>query len=94
MATFFMFGTYSEDALKSMSTKRTQKGIEIIKQMGGEVKSMHALLGEFDLIFQVEFPDMKTAMKASVALTKFTGISFITAQAVTVDEFDSLVAGM
>lgn len=93
MATFFMFGKYSADAFRNMSTERTTKGVELIKNYGGEVKSMHALLGEYDLIFQVDFPDLKTAMKASVALSKYTGIGFVTSQALRVEEFDDLVAG-
>jgi hypothetical protein len=36
---------------------------------------------------------MKEAMKASVELTKLLGISFTTAPAVTVEEFDELIEG-
>ena len=94
MATFFMFGRYSTDALKDMSAKRTEESIELIKKFGGEVKSMHAMLGEYDLIFQVDFPDFKTAMKVSVVLNKLTGIRFVTSQTMGVEEFDNLVAGI
>ena len=36
------------------------------------------------------FPGMEDAMRASVALTRLTGIGFNTTAAVTVDEFDRL----
>ena len=91
MATFVMIGKYSLEALKGMSTDRTDKGISLIKKHGGEVKSMYALLGEKDLVFIVDFPDVKQAMGASVALSKATGISFATSQAVPVEEFDKLI---
>jgi len=91
MATFFMFGTYSSDAMKTMSSKRTAKAVGVIKKYGGKVISMYALLGEKDLVFIVSLPNMEQAMKASVALHKLTGISFSTSPAVTVEEFDRLM---
>jgi len=62
-----------------------------LKKFKGEVKSMYALLGEKDLVFIVTFPDVTQAMKASVALSKLTGISFTTLPAVTVEEFDKMM---
>jgi uncharacterized protein with GYD domain len=53
---------------------------------------MYALLGEKDLVFIVTLPGTKEAMKASVSLSKLTGISFTTSPAVTVDEFDKILA--
>ena len=94
MATFFMFGSYSAEALKGMSKKRTDAVTKLVKKQGGEVVSMYALLGKTDLVFIVKFPDTAGAMKASVAIAKITGISFTTAPAVTVKEFDELQAGL
>jgi len=91
MATFFMFGKYSPEATKTMSSKRTTKAVDVIKKYGGTVNSMYALLGEKDLVFIVTLPAMEQAMKASVALHKLTGISFSTSPAVTVEEFDRLM---
>ena len=51
---------------------------------------MYALLGEYDLLFCVELPDVEQAMKASVVLTKLTGISFNSCPAVKVETFDRL----
>ena len=92
MATFFMFGKYSLDGLKGMSADRTKKIVNVIEGFGGKVKSMHALLGESDLIFIADFPGAEQAMQSSVALTKQTNISFSTSPAVTVEEFDNLTA--
>jgi uncharacterized protein with GYD domain len=93
MATFFMFGKYTSAAIKEMSIERTQQTADEIKKLGGEMKAMHALLGEYDLLFCVELPGVDDAMKASVTLTRLTGISFTTCPAVTVETFDRLVAG-
>ena len=93
MATFLMFGKYSAQALGEMSAERTRSAVEMIKKFGGEVQSMYATLGTSDLVFVLSFPGNDEAIKASVALSKMTGISFSTAPAVTVAEFDKLMAG-
>ena len=92
MATFFMFGRYSAEALKGINPKRTKEAESLIKKFQGEVKGMYSLLGEKDLVFILTFPGMEQAMKASVALSKMTGISFTTFPAVTVEEFDKMMA--
>lgn len=92
MATFIMCGKYSLEAIKQISAERTQKSLELFKKFGGEVKAMYALLGEKDLLFVAELPGVAEAMKASVALSKMTGIAFTTSPAVSVEEFDKLMA--
>jgi uncharacterized protein with GYD domain len=92
MSTVFMFGKYSIESLKEMSAERTKKIISLVEKCNGKVNSMHAILGEYDLIFITEFPNIEQAMKASVGLTKLTGIAFSTSPAVSVAEFDKLTA--
>jgi len=55
-------------------------------------ESMYVLLGEKDLVFIVNFPEIEQAIKASVALSKLTGISFTTLPAVSVEEFDKMIS--
>ena len=92
MATFFMFGKYNAEAIKSISISRTEAAMATVRELGGEVNGMYALLGEYDLLFCVDLPDVEQAMKASVALTKLTGISFNSCPAVKVEAFDRLTA--
>lgn len=87
-----MFGRYSAEALKGMGAQRTKKAESVINKLGGKVEAMYALLGEKDLVLIVNFPGTEPAIKASVSLSKMTGISFTTLPAVTVEEFDKLVA--
>ena len=91
MATYFLFGKYSADAIKGISAKRTDKAAALIQKYGGELKSGYALLGEHDLVLIVEVSDMEQAMKISVALSKLTGIAFATAPAVSVEDFDKIM---
>ncbi len=92
MATFLMFGKYTPEAVKGICGERTKKAVSLLKKFGGEVKSIYALLGEKDLLLIVTFPGLEEAMKASVALSKLTGVSFTTSPAVTVEEFDKMMA--
>lgn len=92
MTTFFMFGKYSSEALKEMSAERTDKAVSLIKKFGGELNSMYALLGEQDLVLIVDFPELEQAIKASVALTKMTGVSFTSSPAVPVEDFDKMIS--
>jgi len=91
MATFFLNGKYSSEALKGISMERTDKAEELIKELGGEIISKYVLLGENDLVIIVDFPNITGVLKASVALNQLTGISFTTSPAITVDEFDVLM---
>jgi len=92
LATFFMFGKYNAEAIETISISRTEQAMETVRQLGGEVNGMYALLGEYDLLFCIELPDVELAMKASVALTKLTGISFNSCPAIKVETFDRLTA--
>jgi uncharacterized protein with GYD domain len=94
MATFVMLGKYTPQALTDLSAKRTKEALALVKQHKGEVQLMYATLGQNDLLLVLDFPGIKEAMKASVALTKLTGIGFTTSPAVPVDVFDKLAAGL
>ena len=91
MATYFMFGKYSAHAMREITSGRTQESVKSVERFGGSVKAIYALLGEHDLVMIVDLPDTEHALKASVALGKLTGISFSTARAVPIEEFDRMI---
>ena len=93
MATFLMFGKYSVEGVKGISSQRTKKATDLIKKQGGQVKAIYAMLGMADLLVIVDLPGVEAALQTSVALGKLTGISFCTHPAVPVEEFDKLMAG-
>ena len=93
MATFLMFGKYTAQAMQEMSPGRTQKVRDQVKELGGEVKAIYAVLGKKDLLLVVTLPGIEAAMKASLTLSKMTGISFSTSPALPVEEFDKLIGG-
>ena len=91
MATYLMFGTYSQEGMKAMSAERTDRAIALIEKHGGKATAGYALLGEKDLLLILDLPGTEAAMKTSVALSKMLGIGFTTAPAVTIEEFDKLI---
>ena len=91
MATYFMFGNYSQNSVQNISAKRTADSISLIEEHGGKLTAGYALLGDIDLILIVEFPSNEDAMKTSVALSKMLGVAFTTAPAVNFEQFDKLV---
>jgi len=90
MAKFVMVGKYSAEAVRGITAERTQKVLSTIKDAGGKVQSMYAMLGPDDLLFIVDFPSVQNAMKASITLTQLTGIGFCTSPAITAEEFDKI----
>ena len=91
MATYLMFGRYSQDSVEKISARRTDEANELIKKNGGSVKGGYALLGENDLVLMVDFPDVSAAVKTSVELSKHLGISFSSSPALSIEEFDRLI---
>ena len=93
MATFFMFGKYSGEALKGISAERTRTAADLVKRHGGEIRSAYALLGQHDVVLIVDLPGQEQAIQTSIALAKSTGVSFSTSPAIEVNDFDRLMAG-
>ncbi len=91
MATFFIFGKYSAAAAEQITAARTEKARHLIENLGGRVKDIYALMGEYDVVILAELPHMAAAMQASVALKKLTEISFFTVAAMPIEEFDRLL---
>jgi uncharacterized protein with GYD domain len=94
MPKFVFFGNYTSKAMEGMSAERTRQANSLVEKFGGEITAGYALLGETDLVFIGSFPSIEKAMQASVAVSKLTNITFTTAPAVSIEEFDKLVEEM
>jgi uncharacterized protein with GYD domain len=91
MKTYFMLGKYSLEGTKEIKPERTTKAINIIEKLGGQVKGIYAILGDYDLAILIEGPELDKIMKISVDLHILTGIHFTTFPAMPVDYFDALI---
>ena len=92
MSTFFLFGNYSRESVKGIAAKRTQRAEALIAGFGGKLRSVYALLGQYDLVIIADLPGVEEAMQASVEISKHSGISFHTCPAVPVADFDTMFA--
>jgi len=90
MATYFMFGDFSQEAVGKISADRTVQGKALIEKHKGKVIAQYALLGEKDLVLIVDFPGTAEVMQTSVALSRLLGIAFSSVPALSVEEFDKL----
>ena len=90
MSLYLMYGKYQPGSAKNISSERTEMAEEIIRKNGGTVQAGYALLGRSDLLFIVDFTDVKDVMKTSIAMGEKFGINFSTNAAITIDEFDKL----
>ena len=94
MARFVMLGKYTQGSMDGISASRTDRAAEVVRESGGEVVGIYALLGAFDLILIVDLPDVETAMQVSLKLTRLTGVGFLTSPAVDVETFDAARFGV
>jgi uncharacterized protein with GYD domain len=90
MTTFFLFGSYTQDAMDGIDAGRTKKAEKVINGYGGKLHSVYALLGEYDIVMIVDLPGVPEALQVSIALTRDTGIAFSSCPAVAVADFDRL----
>ena len=90
MRTFIMIGKYTMQALDEVSAERTRSVENYIKTLGGKVKEMFVLLGNYDVILIVELPSEEKAIQASLGLSRSTGIDFTTYPAVSAENFDTI----
>ncbi|RMI13074.1 MAG: GYD domain-containing protein [Calditrichaeota bacterium] len=91
MSVFFMFGKYTSRSVREISPEHTRKILEIVGDIGGKVKEMYAVMGAYDLVLVVEFPNLAQALQASVSISRELDISFSTMPALPIEEFDRLV---
>lgn len=92
MAKYYMFGKYTAEAVKNVSAERTRKIADIVEKLGGKTLSIDMLLGEKDIVIAVDLPDTKSVAKASIQMTKLTGIGFAAAPAISAEEFDKIIS--
>ena len=93
MAKFVMMGNYTQASMEDISASRTERAEEVIRANGGDTIGIYALLGASDLMLIVDLPDVETAMRVSLELTRLTGVGFQTSPAVDVAAFDALASG-
>ena len=91
MTAYFMCGRYSQESLKGIGARRTEAAVGLIERFNGQIIAMYALLGPYDVVLIANLPGNREAMEASIALTRLTGIDFITSPAFPIERFDEMI---
>jgi len=91
MALYLMLGNYTNPSMHGIKTTRTKEAVGIIEKNNGQVVSMYAMLGQFDVVLIVNLPGNREAMEVSVGLSKVTGIHFNTGPVIPIERFDEMV---
>ncbi len=91
MALYLMLGNYTNPSVHAINAARTKEAVGIIEKNDGQVVSMYAMLGQFDIVLIVNLPGNREAMEVSVGLAKVTGIHFNTGPVIPIDRFDGMM---
>ena len=91
MSTYFLLGNYSNASLAAAREARTNAVVGILEELNGQIIAIYALLGAFDLALVVNLPDNLSAMKASIEISRQTGITFTTLPGIPIDHFDDIL---
>jgi len=96
MATYIMFGNYTQqgmDKIKAAPT-RIDTAREVMYKLGAELKQWYLLMGQYDFALIVEAPDDETMAKLVLAIGSHGNIRTQTARAFTEEEFRQLVTDL
>lgn len=91
MALYLMLGNYTNPSVHDIKLARTKEAVGIIEKNNGQVVSMYAMLGQFDVVLIVNLPGNREAMEVSVGLSKVTGIHFNTGPVIPIERFDEMM---
>jgi uncharacterized protein with GYD domain len=91
MPKFLMLGSYTSHSTQGISKARKRQIESLIIECGGQLQLLYGLLGTYDLLILAEFPSNEVAVRASLSITKMTGITFSSQPAVEIADLDELV---
>lgn len=94
MPTFIHLVNYTRKGVEQIGGHEPQPE-EVIESLGtGEIQSLHATLGQYDIVAVTEFPDAETAAQFSIAMSTGGHSSAETLRAFTQDEFADVIEGV
>jgi uncharacterized protein with GYD domain len=89
-----MIGKYTIQAMEEVSSERTKSVENYIQTLGGKLRDIYVLLGEYDLVLIVDLPSEEKAIQVSLGLSKITNIDFTTYPAISAENFDKMAQSL
>ena len=96
MATYFTLLKYTEQGIKNIkeSPSRLEKAKQLLKSLGGELKSFYLVQGRFDAIVITEAPNDDVAAKFALATGSAGSVRTETTRAFTEEEYRRIISGL
>ena len=96
MPTFVMLLNFTQQGAETIkeAPDRVEGNMKAAAAMGIEIKSVHALMGEYDWLVVMEAPDSATVSKLALAASSRGSVTTKTMPAFSMDEFRAIVADL
>jgi uncharacterized protein with GYD domain len=96
MATYITLLKYTEQGLKTIkeSPSRLEKAKQLLKSLGGALKSFHLVQGRYDAIVISEAPNDEVVTKFALATGSLGNVRTETLRAFTEDEYRKIVSAL
>ena len=96
MATYVALMRYTEQGMKAIkeSPSRLEKGRQLLKSLGGELKSFHLTQGQYDAVVFVEAPNEEAVAKFALGIGSQGNVRTETMRAFSEEEYRKIVSGL
>ena len=96
MATYITLLKYTEQGIKTIkeSPSRLEKARQLLKSLGGELKSFHLVQGRYDAIVIAEAPNDEVVAKFALASGSQGNVRTETTRAFTEEEYRRIISGL
>lgn len=96
MPTYISLYHWTEQGIKNVkqSPDRIDAGIKAAQALGIQLKSIHVVMGQYDLVTVADAPNDETMAKFALALGMQGNVSTETMRAFSQDEFKKVVSGL
>jgi len=96
MATYVTLLKYTEQGIRNIKEgpSRLEKAKQLIKSLGGELKSFYLVQGRFDAIVITEAPNDDVAAKFALATGSAGNVRTETTRAFTEEEYRRIISGL
>jgi len=96
MATYLTLLKYTEQGIKNIkeSPSRLEKAKQLLKSLGGELKSFYLVQGRYDALVIAEAPSDHVVAKLAVASGSTGNVRTETSRAFTEEEYRKIISGL
>ena len=96
MPTYIKLGRWTQQGIEKVkeSPARLDAFKQLVKSVGGEVKAVYMVTGQYDILTVIEAPSDDVVAKVALAAASKGGIRTETLRAFTEDEYRKIVADL